>query len=148
MNFMPIVVNGSVIFDDMSGALFRLSLKDGSEEWFVPAPFPGTFSTGGITLGPLDLVYVARNEKTFKMLDCNGNDGMVRAHELRTGKVVWTHKFSISMNVGLAVGPLGPGGRVAVIAVAGHNNMIVPWPPPIPQFLHSFWYEKLGVLHG
>lgn len=139
-NVIPAIVNGSVVFDDMAGGVFRLSFEDGKEQWYTPGPNGNTFSTGAALVGPQNMIYVARNRRTE--WGSSGNDGFVRAHDLHTGKLLWDHGFSMSMNVGLAVGPLKLGGRLAVIAVPGNNDIVYPQLARlIFAYLPQSWYQ-------
>mmetsp|Transcript_942 Transcript_942/g.2624 ORF Transcript_942/g.2624 Transcript_942/m.2624 type:complete len:540 (+) Transcript_942:2-1621(+) len=119
-NIAPVIVGKSVLFDDFSGGLFRLSLEDGKEHFYIPGPLVGIWSTGGMLVGPNNKAYVARNKNAS--LGANGRDGFVRCFSVFTGRIVWQRKFDTAMNAGLAMGYVkGHPHRLAVIAAPGNN---------------------------
>lgn len=124
-NVMPAIVGDAVIFTDYSGGLYKLSLKDGKEIWYEPGANPGTWSTGGMAIGPNNKVYVAANYWIFEA--CNGK-GILRAHDIHTGKPLWNRTFLQALNAAPAVGPLKPGGPLAVVVAAGNNLSPAPFP--------------------
>lgn len=140
-NAMPAIVNDKVFVDDFSGGAYCLSLEDGREIWHQPAPNPGTWSTGGMAVGPNNRMYIARNLKTH--WGCNG-DGMLRALDLETGKVIWERHFpGLSNNVGVAIGHLRPGGPLVVVAALGDNLSGTPvnWRDK-PFEMYYLWKHK------
>lgn len=110
-----VVLEDTVYFGDRSGGLYAVSIKDGSELWYVADPSQTSgFTTGGMVAGPNNQIYFGFNAAAF-------TSGILRAQDMATGKVIWTRTFVEAINAQPAVGPLGPFGRLAVIVAVGNN---------------------------
>jgi len=96
---------------------------DGKEEWYTPG-ISGTSTTGGLAVGPNNMVFVTGQYQPLG--EFNGL-GIVRAADLGSGKVLWSKKFDRSANVAPAVGPVGPGGQLAVVVPIGMNMVPAPF---------------------
>jgi len=115
-NFMPLVLGDDFIFMNRLGSVVRVSLHDGSILWKT-LPVEGSFSTGGVVLGPNDLVFATSN--------ANGTrDGMVHAHSVEDGQLRWTKHFDVEAAAAPAVLDV-PGMEPSVIVATGHNCMSV-----------------------
>lgn len=124
LNADPAIVDGSVVVADTAGGVYRVSLEDGKEIWYN-AGTAGSSTTGGLAVGPNDMVYVTGQ------YDSNGGQmfnglGVVRAVDLRSGSEQWTRKYDRSANVAPAVGPVGPNGELAVVVPIGNNMAPAP----------------------
>lgn len=124
--FNPVhnVVGDSIIFNDIAQGVYRVSLTDGSEEWYKPGPSePIEMSTAGLVVGPNNKAYLGANMKP------NGaTRGVVRSFDISTGQALWNVSFVEGVNAAPAVGPLGPDGRIAVIVTVGDNLACLPIP--------------------
>jgi len=112
--------DGTVVFMDSSGGVYRLSLSTGELIWesgIVERKsaniMTGTwFSTGACVVGPNDVVYCASNYDT---------DGIFHAYHLKDGKPLWRTSVGLNANTGPAVGYLAGSSELAVIGGIGTN---------------------------
>lgn len=135
-NAMPAIAGDAVVFADCSGGAYSVGLADGKLRWEMPSPGKQSFTTGGLAIGPNDLVYVTSNIDTgcaegMPFLNpSNCGDGVLRAHSLRTGEVRWNRTFvGFPANNAPAVYTSPAGGLNVVIGV-GQNP---PAPYQIPE---------------
>jgi len=133
LNADPAIVDGSVVVADTAGGVYRVSLEDGAEIWYTPGT-AGTSTTGGLAVGPNDMVYVVG--QYVQSGDFNGL-GVVRALHLGSGSEEWNRKFQKSANVAPAVGPVGPNGELAVVVPIGWNMPPAPISPEMKASLNS-----------
>eukprot|EP00747_Dinoflagellata_sp_TGD_P217990 gnl/TRDRNA2_/TRDRNA2_90304_c0_seq1.p1 gnl/TRDRNA2_/TRDRNA2_90304_c0~~gnl/TRDRNA2_/TRDRNA2_90304_c0_seq1.p1 ORF type:complete len:498 (+),score=77.28 gnl/TRDRNA2_/TRDRNA2_90304_c0_seq1:60-1553(+) len=120
-NAMPAIVNGSVIINDATGGLYRFSLQDGSEIWYVPPPDDEMcFTSAGGPAVADGVVYLAFNVFRGNML--GPGIGMIQAVELTTGEILWSKSFDRDANSAPSVGPAGPNGAAAVVVGIGNNT--------------------------
>merc|ERR1740123_1648808 len=112
-NFMPVVVGDSVLFLDLLGAMYRISLSDGTLQWKTPG-IPNSFTTAGLAAGPNGLVYTdANTDRT--------SEGVLKALDITSGSVRWTRTFDTEASAAPAVGPFGQNRHVGVVLGLGHN---------------------------
>jgi len=128
-NHVHAVVGDSVIFGDIAGGAYKVSLIDGSEQWYQPGVEGAQFTTAGLTVGSNNLAFNGFNVGSDS---CGGPNttGLLRAHDLETGKVTWQRNFSEGVNAVPAVGPLGAkfNNRLAVIVAVGNDLECEPSP--------------------
>jgi len=139
-NFMPSFPgDGSVLFSSTCGTVFRLSLE-GKLLWREGAGHDTTCVPAGGASGPNGLFYAEYQEGRQ-----NGEEGepasWVAAHNISDGSLVWKKKLPYRAAQYPAVGQLGPGGPLAVLAAMGDN----PMPPGIP-LLEPFLLTQHGGL--
>lgn len=115
-NQMHSIVGDAIYFSDVSGAAYSISLLDGSERWYSPGLPGDLFTTAGLVTGPNGMAYVGFSDANRK--------GVLRAHDLATGAVLWAKGFSEGVNAAPAVGPLN--GRLAVVVAVGDNLECLP----------------------
>lgn len=127
-NALPAVVNGMVIAHDCTGGMHAFSVEDGTPRWYVAGYAKDTMSTGASAVGPNNMAYAGFVREGF----CDLGKGMVRAHDIFSGQVAWTRSFDKGVNAGVAVGYLGKGGPLAVVALVANNFM-----PPMT------WWQTL-----
>merc|ERR1719221_2583432 len=62
-NFLPVFPgDDTCVFMDFTGGVYRLGLHNGTLLWHTPAPHSsGTFSDGGVIVGPNDIAYTCSN---------------------------------------------------------------------------------------
>lgn len=127
--------DGTVLFQDQAGGLYRLRLGNGEvlwesgirdrREWF--------FSTaGGPVLSPNGLVYIASNDHV---------GGVIHAYRLEDGSPVWRRDLGMPANQGVAYGVLAGDSRPAVIAGIGENPSL-PWINRLSSYVPQ-WLRKL-----
>lgn len=116
-NFMPSTPgDGTFLISSQCGGVYRLTLA-GELVWRAGRPNPGHFcGTGGGVLGPNGLFYAEFN-------DFEANQGVVAAHRVSDGALVWERPFPGVQGYGgwqyPAVGRIAPRGRLAVVAPLG-----------------------------
>lgn len=118
-NHVASVVGNAVIFGDIAGGAYSVSLETGQENWWKAGVDYGAFSTAAsLTVGPNNMAYAGFNTGTDY---CSGPNttGIVRAHRIATGDVAWSRNFSEGVNAVPAVGPLGS--TIAVIVAVGND---------------------------
>ncbi|CAE8642790.1 unnamed protein product [Polarella glacialis] len=128
-NEMPAVVDGSVVFSDYFGGVYRVSLEDGKEQWYVPGGGLWFSTAGGVVVGADGRVYVAMNR--------GRGQGMLRVHDLSDGAVLWNQTFSEEINAGVAVGPSQRDGPTAVVVAVGNNVECAPHTGPPAAVRHA-----------
>lgn len=144
VNAQPAVVDGLVIVHDRTGGMHAFSAEDGRKRWYVEGVSNSTRSNGGSAVGPNNLAYCGFNREG----DNNRGLGMVRAHDISTGKVAWSRTFDRGVNAGVAVGRLGPKGPLAVIALVSDD-----FRPPLKWwqralFAYSTEWAVWGLQNG
>lgn len=108
-NWIGSIQSGDLLFSDMNGGVYRMSLKDGSLVWKVPAPAGATSTTGGLSGATNGLVYVTHN------LDSpDGHVGLLSVYTAADGKPVWQRSF-----------PKFPANSGPAIATGGDEPFVV-----------------------
>ena len=108
-NWIGSIQSGDLLFSDMNGGVYRMSLKDGSLVWKVPAPAGATSTTGGLSGATIGLVYVTHN------LDSpDGHVGLLSVYTAADGKPVWQRSF-----------PKFPANSGPAIATGGDEPFVV-----------------------
>jgi len=64
-NLMAVITNGTVVFEDFQGNLYRLRLADGELLWKTAVPSNWTFTSGGAILAPNGVIYGVGNVGNF-----------------------------------------------------------------------------------
>jgi len=118
--------DGTIIFMDSSGGVYRLQLASGDVVWEsgISERKPGStfglyqwifqwFSTGAAVIGPDNNVYCASNYGFY---------GIFHAYRLEDGKPLWRTNTTLVANTGLAVGRLAGSSELAVVAGVGNNG--------------------------
>mmetsp|Transcript_41265 Transcript_41265/g.96923 ORF Transcript_41265/g.96923 Transcript_41265/m.96923 type:complete len:493 (-) Transcript_41265:54-1532(-) len=124
-NFLSAAHDGSILFEDVSGSVYRVSALDGSVIWHQPGivgdALEQQFTTAGVALDMDGNIYAAFNH-------VNGTDtppiqGVVRALSFGDGQVLWERRFPLQANAAVAVGNLdgASGGPLAVFVALGSN---------------------------
>jgi len=132
-NLMLSIINSTVVFEDSIGNLYRLGLLDGTELWKVAAPAGADFTTGGAMLGPDGVIYASSN---VKILGDNAVFGVIAAHNLEDGSLIWRTQLDLPANSGPAVGHLAsPQGPLGVVIGIGVNPPLQL--PPVAEWLLS-----------
>jgi len=123
--------DGTVVFMDSSGGVYRLSLASGESIWesgiaernIAVSGFNidfsfrfSWFSTGAAVIGPNGVVYCSSN---------TGSTGIFHAYRLEDGRPLWRTNVEQSANTGLAVGYLAGSSELAVVAGVGANPGLV-----------------------
>lgn len=123
---------GSLFFADSNGAPQRLNLSDGTVIWKGTDSPQAAFSTGGAVLGPNNVLYVTGNEVGKLPIPAtlgsalglpSTQSGYVAAYAVEDGRQLWKQRTAgaLAANAGAAVGPLTPGGPLAVVFATGDN---------------------------
>eukprot|EP00930_Biecheleria_cincta_P014062 TRINITY_DN12251_c0_g1_i2.p1 TRINITY_DN12251_c0_g1~~TRINITY_DN12251_c0_g1_i2.p1 ORF type:complete len:491 (+),score=64.79 TRINITY_DN12251_c0_g1_i2:112-1584(+) len=122
-NFMPSFPGDStVLFSSTCGTVFRLSLE-GELLWRVGAGHDSMCVPAGGAVGPNGLFYAEYRETSE-----DGAASYVAAHNISDGSVVWKSKLPYRAAQYPAVGQLGPGGPLAVVAAIGDNPLLPAFP--------------------
>jgi len=132
-NSLQDVKEGSVVFSDFSGKVYRLNLESGDMIWKAGPSDVGElvnidFSTGGTVTGPNGILYTTSNAR-----DSGEKRGYVTAFNFSDGKMIWRHSTGYEANNGAVVGMIG--GRLAVAIGVGSN------PDMPPDALTSWLYH-------
>jgi len=132
-NSLQDVKEGSVVFSDFSGKVYRLNLESGDLIWKagpgdVDEQVTIDFSTGGTVTGPNGILYTTSNTR-----EGSGKRGYVTAFNFSDGKMIWRHCTEYEANNGAVVGMIG--GRLAVAIGVGSN------PDMPPDALTSWLYH-------
>jgi len=120
-NFSPLFPgDGSCIFMDMGGAMYRLGLHNGTLLWRTPSPGSlQSFSDGGAVLGPNGAAYSCSNPAADR--GSEGSRGLLRALRIEDGHLLWEQLLPQPCNSYPAVGHLG--GRDLSVAVTPGSFM-------------------------
>mmetsp|Transcript_115759 Transcript_115759/g.160619 ORF Transcript_115759/g.160619 Transcript_115759/m.160619 type:complete len:497 (-) Transcript_115759:115-1605(-) len=112
-NFMPMFVgDGSFIFMDWAGGVYRLAEKDGKEIWHTrpPAPYQASFTDGGVILGPDGNAYTCANLEHGE----HGTKGALRAYRLQDGGMLWDTELHLPCTSWAAISPDNKWGIVPI----------------------------------
>jgi len=112
-NFMPAVVDEKLIFIDYSGAMYCLTLSDGTLQWKTEGS-SGGHTTAGVTVGSKGLAYTNFNTQGYE-------GGVLKAYDIQTGKERWSRDLGLESSAAPVVGRLGPDGPEGVVVGMGHN---------------------------
>merc|ERR1740138_1604281 len=126
-NSLQGIKEGSVVFSDSHGKVYKLDLDSGNLIWKAGPGAKGeavrsSFSTGGTVIGPNGIVYTTSNAvpSTGKTPSgMNWGNGFVTAFDFKDGRVLWRHNTEYQANNGAAVGMMN--GRLAVAIGVGEN---------------------------
>jgi len=133
-NFMPSFPgDGSVVFSSTCGTVFRLSLE-GKLLWRVGAGHDRSCVPAGGASGPNGLFYSEYREGTE-----DSAASYVAARNISDGSLVWKRKLPYRAAQYPALGQLGPGGPLAVLAAMGDNPM-----PPITPIVDAAILHQSG----
>eukprot|EP00931_Biecheleriopsis_adriatica_P076458 TRINITY_DN50156_c0_g1_i1.p1 TRINITY_DN50156_c0_g1~~TRINITY_DN50156_c0_g1_i1.p1 ORF type:complete len:504 (-),score=42.70 TRINITY_DN50156_c0_g1_i1:58-1569(-) len=67
-NFMPAIIDDTVMFADVKGGMHRVSLKDGERIWYTPGAYDAYLPTGGAVVGPSGLAFVVTTCHSYHAL--------------------------------------------------------------------------------
>lgn len=125
-NVMPLFPgDGTLVFMDISGGLYRLGLHNGTLLWHTHSP-DGDFlsgSTGGANLGPDGSVFTCSNARGNQ--GAPDKNGWLRKFRLSDGGLLWQREVEWGCNIMPAVSPngssvvLGSGGNSGAPAMLG-----------------------------
>jgi len=107
--------DGTMVFQDRAGGVYRLSLDDGGLLWEsgIRDRLPWFFTTGATICGPNGLVYAASNY--------HNNEGIIHAYRLEDGVQVWRKNVFMPSNQAVAYGMIAGYDKPAVVAGIGEN---------------------------
>lgn len=120
-NFAPLFPgDGSFVFMDFAGGTYRVDLYNGTEIWkTLPTDSRQSFSDGGATLGPNQMVYTCSNFGESLGAKGTNSTGIVRAFGLKAGDLVWQRRTDSPCNSWPAVGSLTGVYSLAVVVTPG-----------------------------
>lgn len=126
-NFMPMFTDyGTVVFQDISGAIYHLHVASGSRIWKVGNDDNSTHSM--TTYGNNDIVYSVYTKIVSQITDTDlQQTSDVRAYSLRDGHLLWQQNFPYPANSHPLVGFLGKG-----VDVSTRLSLIVPIGAQLP----------------
>jgi len=118
-NLMPLFPgDGSTVFMDFTGGVYKLSLDSGSLLWHTPAPQSnGSFTDGGVILGPNGNAYSCSNPGSFK--GAEGTKGALRAFSLEDGQMLWEQVLPHPCNSWPVVGRVSKSTELSVVVTPG-----------------------------
>ena len=118
-NFMPLFPgDGTCVFMDFTGGVYRLGLHNGTLLWHTPAPSSEeSFSDGGAILGPNHVAYTCSNPGSS--VGFEGQQGALRAFQLSDGEMLWEQILPQPCNSYPALGHLGDGQDLSVVITPG-----------------------------
>lgn len=106
-NIMPVFPgDGSAIVMDIHGGVYKHALHNSSLLWSTrpPTESAGTFSDGGVMVGPDGTAYTCSN---YKGRGNQGEHGALRAYRLHDGHMLWDRFLEYPCNSWPAVAPDG-----------------------------------------
>ncbi|CAJ1427753.1 unnamed protein product, partial [Effrenium voratum] len=110
--------DGTVLFMDFAGSMYRLGLHDGKEVWRSLTPESRmSFSDGGAVLGQNGLVYSCSNYENSR--GGPGEKGVARAWKISDGSIAWTRLLDQPCNSYPAVGHVRGSEELAVVFTPG-----------------------------
>jgi len=129
-NFMPVFPgDGSLVFMDWTGGVYRLDLQTGTELWHTtpPAKSINSFTDGGVILGPDGTAYTCSN---LKDRGSEGTAGVLRAYHLGNGSHFWAKHLEYPCNSWPAVA-----GDTVVVATGPFVSLppTAPWLWAVPS---------------
>mmetsp|Transcript_141701 Transcript_141701/g.440542 ORF Transcript_141701/g.440542 Transcript_141701/m.440542 type:complete len:533 (-) Transcript_141701:108-1706(-) len=138
----------TVVFMDKTGGLHRLMLQTGEVVWRTSGT-PGTWTDGSQFVASNGLTYAVQvltpstggscpPPKRGEVLNCNG---YVTAHNTTDGTLVWRATVPKPPNTSPALGPLGSGGKLALIMPIGQQSQDGCMPQAFTQV-----YSRLSLL--
>lgn len=118
-NFLAAVKDGSLLFSDVTGKLYRLNLQTGQLIWKVGPAKKGEEiqsgrSTGGTILGQNGVAYVTSNA-----MEAGKLNGFITAFNFSNGNFLWRESTIYEANNAAVFGNIG--GRPAVAIGVGEN---------------------------
>lgn len=123
--------DGTVVFADLSGGIYRLRIDNGEVVWRSGFTTRTDFTTGGAVIGQNNVVYAVGNAE---------QEGVVSAYRYSDGQLLWRQRLGVlEGNQAAAVGHLqGDGkGPLSVVVAVGRN----PGSPPtigLPHWTPTF----------
>jgi len=134
-NFLSAVVEGSLVFSDFSGKVYRLDLETGRLLWKFAETSPTDLTTGGAVVGPNRVVYVTHNVGNMMTVMSSQGTGRLSAFSLDTGARIWFQDTGLLANNAAAVGVLHPSGKgpLSVVVGVGENPDQAPQRPGIKR---------------
>lgn len=141
-NFMPAIVDDSVVFVDSNGGVHSLGLSDGKLKWQLPPVSEFAISTGGLAVGSNNIAYATSNLDTKACLPgtdiTSCGNGLLRAIDLQTGQILWNRTFiGIPANNAPAVYSDASTQKFRVVIGLGRNPLLpcvgcegIGWNPP------------------
>mmetsp|Transcript_21525 Transcript_21525/g.53854 ORF Transcript_21525/g.53854 Transcript_21525/m.53854 type:complete len:487 (-) Transcript_21525:94-1554(-) len=144
-NFAPASPgDGTLLMGGSCGSVWRLSFA-GELLWRAgPAPLEkdATCGTSGGALGPNGIFYNAYSRTTIPFVKA---EGIISAHRVSDGSLLWEKKMPVRASQYPAVGQLGPDGKLFVALPLGDN----PFPPLVPEKAEeALVAEVLGPLRN
>uniref|UniRef100_A0A7S1WX76 Uncharacterized protein n=2 Tax=Alexandrium catenella TaxID=2925 RepID=A0A7S1WX76_ALECA len=110
--------DGTTVFMDFTGGVYRLGLHNGTLQWYTPATRANqAFSDGGAVLGPQGDVYACFNPTGGH--GSEGQRGVLRKLQVSDGRVFWDQDLPQPCNSYPAVGKVGPGDELSVVVTPG-----------------------------
>lgn len=150
--------DGTVLFMDFTGGVYRLQLHDGQLLWHMPQPGSNqSFSDGGASLGPDGTIYTCSNIGASH--GDEGTSGALRAFGLADGMKLWERILPQPCNSFPAVGNISGSSSPAVVVAPGsfpgrptlHGGIMAfdaKLGTPIWQFQAPVWHPILLSAKG
>uniref|UniRef100_A0A7S1WVG5 Pyrrolo-quinoline quinone repeat domain-containing protein n=1 Tax=Alexandrium catenella TaxID=2925 RepID=A0A7S1WVG5_ALECA len=118
VNLAPCYWNNTIIFNDVSGAMYGLSAVDGKELWYTPGDDKDMYTLGGSCCGP--------NGKIYLGLSTSPGKGAMQVLDVRTGEKLWRKPYPKEVHSAPAVGYING----VLTAVNGVGSPTGPYPYP------------------
>lgn len=158
-NFSPLFPgDGTCVFMDFTGGMYRLGLHNGTLLWHTQAPGAAqSFSDGGASLGPNGFAYSCSNPGADTGKE--GTKGVIRAFRVADGAIMWEQSLPQPCNSYPAVGQLGEGRGLSVVVTPGsfmgsprlHGSIMAfdaATGAPQWRFNAPPWYGKMNMAKG
>jgi len=119
-NFMPLFPgDGTFVFMDIHGGVFRYRLHEWTRVWYTPPPWQYTYSftDGGVMLGPKGDLFVCANQ-VYGMVNTKG---ALRAYRLSDGRPLWERELPQP-----CVSWAAADGRMVVVPIGGLPSPLGP----------------------
>lgn len=123
--------DGSVVFMDFTGGVYRLGLHEGTLLWHTPPPADSTnsFSDGGVLLSQNGVAFSCSNTGTDTGFD--GTRGALRAYSIDDGRLLWNQTLPYACNSWPAI---SADGRLVVVPVGGFPGSLTSHPSGVLAF--------------
>lgn len=116
--------DGTCVFQDKKGGVYRLSLRDGSLMWKSGTPVE--FSDGGVGIASGVVFSVSASDPLDQWR--SNSTGWVEASRLSDGQALWRTEVPLLPNTYPVLGKLGKDMKELLVVPMGRQNMILTFP--------------------
>lgn len=141
-NFLPLFTmsngetDGTIVFQDIHGGVYRVNLATGKEVW-KNEPQQKVFTDGGAALGSNGVLYAVTslgNPEPFR-----STRGGLHAYNVSDGSLLWKHT---DLEMGIYTWPVVANSTGSLSVVTGVGSLPA---PPYSFVVHKFW-TLMGII--